>query len=110
MTNIKQVVALIVSLLSAVAYSADFNVRDFGAKGNGTAKDTAAIQSAIDTATAKGGGRGALGVCRGVLQGGVLGGRGIAAQDRDADDRTKGAFVCYNTSHFKEVSYRWTAT
>ena len=57
MTNIKQVAALTVFLLSAVAYSADFNVRDFGAKGNGAAKDTAAIQSAIDTATAKGGGR-----------------------------------------------------
>ena len=57
MTNEKRVMVLIVSLLSAVAYSADFNVRDFGAKGNGAAKDTAAIQSAIDTATAKGGGR-----------------------------------------------------
>ena len=57
MTNVKQVVALTVFLLSAVAYSADFNVRDFGAKGDGAAKDTAAIQSAIDTATAKGGGR-----------------------------------------------------
>ena len=31
MTNVKQVVALTVFLLSAVAYSADFNVRDFGA-------------------------------------------------------------------------------
>ena len=57
MTNAKRVVVLTVSLLFAVAYSADFNVRDFGAKGNGTANDTAAIQSAIDTATAKGGGR-----------------------------------------------------
>ena len=38
-------------------YAADFNVRDFGAKGDGRTKDTAAIQSAIDSATEKGGGR-----------------------------------------------------
>jgi polygalacturonase len=60
MTNVKKVkyaTVLVASLLCAVAYPADFNVRDFGAKGNGTVKDTVAIQSAIDTATAKGGGR-----------------------------------------------------
>ncbi len=33
-----------------------YDVRDFGAKGDGLAKDTAAIQAAIDKATAAGGG------------------------------------------------------
>lgn len=36
---------------------ADFNVRGFGAKGDGAAKDTAAIQRAVDAAHAAGGGR-----------------------------------------------------
>ena len=35
----------------------DFNVRGFGAKGDGAAKDTAAIQRAVDAAHAAGGGR-----------------------------------------------------
>ncbi len=40
-----------------VAQGADFNVRAFGAKGDGTAKDTAAIQRTVDAASAAGGGR-----------------------------------------------------
>ena len=37
------------------AVAADFNVRDFGAKGDGTTKDTATIQLAIDKAVEFGG-------------------------------------------------------
>ena len=55
MRNVKCKVVFAVSLFSAIAYSADFNVRDFGAKGDGSTKDTAAIQTAIDTCAAKSG-------------------------------------------------------
>ena len=44
-------------LAAMVAQGADFNVRAFGAKGDGAAKDTAAIQRAVDAAHAAGGGR-----------------------------------------------------
>ena len=39
-----------------IAATADYNVRDFGAKGDGVALDTAAINAAIEAAAAAGGG------------------------------------------------------
>ncbi|MGI5502118.1 glycosyl hydrolase family 28 protein [Lentzea sp. CA-135723] len=45
-----------VAMLAEPAQAADFNVRDYGAAGNGSANDTAAIDRAITAANAAGGG------------------------------------------------------
>ncbi|MBM6991671.1 MAG: glycoside hydrolase family 28 protein [Prevotella sp.] len=53
----KTISLLILLCMAVVASAAEYNVRDFGAKGDGRTLDSWAINAAIDTAVAHGGGK-----------------------------------------------------
>ncbi|MDZ7615965.1 MAG: glycoside hydrolase family 28 protein, partial [Patescibacteria group bacterium] len=65
-------IVLACSVLAGNALARDYDVRDFGAAGDGTTLDNKAIQAAIDKCAAEGGGRVVLAGGRVYLSGGLV--------------------------------------